>query len=299
MSEPSWHIKLNRAFEIRDEFRDYLAEQGSQSRQVRYENNAREVSNPRVWAQWVAESTPAYERAAVLLGDAIHNMRAAMDHAIWSITPEQVRRDHPRRVEFPLHSTERAFKKWLNDRKRWYGPTVVEVLEWAQPFTAPTTQIHPLHLLQYLSNTDKHRLLNVVAHNQVNLAEITVVPEPEGGVVSTVNEGIVEAGTVLGRVEFQRPVTSRADEKLSVDIQGFFAYEQVVRYIDINDQQRWQLVGEAMNAIGPMVVQAVGYLLSADRKDKGLDSGPPDADPPGSSAEHDLHGSTATPISED
>jgi hypothetical protein len=49
--------------------------------------------------------------------------------------------------------------------------------------------------LQFLPNTDKHRLLNIVAHNQVNLGGVTVVPEPAGGVRSTVNDGVV--GQVL------------------------------------------------------------------------------------------------------
>lgn len=270
MPQESWVPKLHRGFEIRDELRDYLVEQANAPRPARYETNADEHTNRRVWAQWVAETVPSYERAAVLLGDAIHNLRAAMDHAVWAITPEAVRLAYPRRVAFPLHSTEKLYKDWLKSRKSWYGPTVLAVFEWAQPYAASANEIHPLHILQYLSNTDKHQLLNVVANNQVNLAEITVEPKPEGGVVSSVNEGVVEPGTVLARVEFPRHEAKSPGERTSMDIKGVFAYEQVVRYVDISENERWLPVGEVMNRIGPMVVEAVGYVISADLKDRGL-----------------------------
>jgi hypothetical protein len=77
-------------------------------------------------------------------------------------------------------------------------------------------------------------------------------------VKSWVNTGVVEAGSVLARVEFLRP-----DEPDTVTLQPVFAYEQVFRYVDQNGEERWLTVGDAMNAIGPQVFEAVGYVLSA------------------------------------
>ncbi|MFE4456824.1 hypothetical protein ACFROC_05630 [Nocardia tengchongensis] len=265
--EESFYLKLEHAFEIRDQLRDLLAEEATKTRPTRFENNATDPTASVVWAQWVAEEAPDHRRAALLLGDAIHNMRAALDHAIWSVTPEQVRQDQPRRVEFPLHVTEKAYNSWVKIRRDWYGDMVLAVMEASQPFHASTNQIHPLHLLQHLSNTDKHRLLNVVAHNQVAGAQIAVLPTP-GRLKTSVNEGVVSAGTVLARVEFQRPVVNGPAGH--VDIKGVFAYEQVVRYIDAAEQEHWLHIGEALNQIGPLVCETVGYLVNADRKDKGL-----------------------------
>jgi hypothetical protein len=94
------------------------------------------------------------------------------------------------------------------------------------------------------------------------MGALKVVPEPPGGVKSWVNKEVVEAGSVLARVEFMRP-----DEPDSVTLQLIFAYKQVFRYVDQNGDEHWLTVGDAMNAIGPQVVEAVGCVLSAHVKD--------------------------------
>lgn len=138
-----------------------------------------------------------------------------------------------------------------------------EVLRYCQPFNAAGTgTLHPLHILQFLSNTDKHRLLNILAHNQVDMGGVRVDPEPPGGVRSEVNEGAVERGSILARVEFRRPPQEGA-----VDLKPVFAYEQVVRYVDQAGKENWLQVGDAMNAMGRDVVQAVGLLMSAHEHD--------------------------------
>jgi hypothetical protein len=255
------HAKLKHGFEIRDHLRDLLAKLGNVERPLRREDNARSRSRM-VQAQWVLEAVPDYTEAALLMGDFIHNLRAAMDYAVWAVTPQEVREATPTKVAFPLYSKPGRWTGWSKDRKNWYGPTVFKVLEGYQPFNAGDGQLHPPHILQFLSNTDKHQLLNIVATSQVDMGAVKVVPEPPGGVKSWVNNGVVEAGSVLARVEFMRP-----DEPDSVTLQPIFAYEQVFRYVDQNGDEHWLTVGDAMNAIGPQVVEAVGYVLSAHVKD--------------------------------
>jgi hypothetical protein len=107
---------------------------------------------------------------------------------------------------------------------------VFELLRSTQPFNAVSTgKLHPLHTLQFLSNTDKHQLLNIVANNQVDMGGVSVDPEPSGGVVSTVNQGVVTKGSVLARVEFARPTRPG---KTSVTLRPVFAFEQIFRYVD-------------------------------------------------------------------
>jgi hypothetical protein len=255
------HAKLEHGFEIRDRLRDLLAELGSAARPLRREDNSRSRSRM-VQAQWVLDAVPDYTKAALLMGDFIHNLRAAMDYAVWAVTPQEVCEATPTKVAFPLYSKPGKWTGWSKDRKNWFGPTVFKVLESYQPFNADDGQLHPLHILQFLSNTDKHQLFNIVATSQVDMGTVKVVPEPPGGVKSWVNNGVVEAGSVLARVEFLRP-----DEPDSVTLQPTFAYEQVFRYVDQNGDEHWLTVGDAMNAIGPQVVEAVGYVLSAHVKD--------------------------------
>lgn len=260
----SSYAKLKHAFAIRDELRDLLETQLNTPRKVVRRDNAREATSREIWAEWVLESDePDYTQAALLIGDFIHNLRAAMDHAIWAITPAEVQLSQPLDVSFPLISQEQKFANWLAPRKQRYGPTVIEILRENQPFNAiGTGRLHPLHILQFLSNTDKHRLLNIVAHNQVNLGAVTVSPTPPGGIRSTMNDGLVRKGSVLARVEFARPADSDG-----LDLKALFAYEQVFRYVDPDGAEQWLHVGDAMNAIGPAVVKAVGYVISAHARD--------------------------------
>jgi hypothetical protein len=250
--------KLQHAFALRDQFRDLLAALLSERREVRREDNSAERS-PTVWAQWVLESIPDCTEVALVLGDVVHNLRAAVDHAMWAATPEHVQLKSPTEIAFPLYTHEAHYQKWAHKRRNWYRPKVFDVVRYAQPFNAVGTgTLHPLHILQFLSNTDKHRLLNIVAHSQVDLGGVVVNPPPPGGVQSTVNNGVVQPGSILARVEFRRPA-----EKAAVDLTPTFAYEQVFRYIDQDHQEHWLPIGEAMNEIGPHVVDAVFGVLAA------------------------------------
>ncbi len=254
--------KIERAFEIRDELRDLLEELLTAEKKYSRRSNMSEASEPIVWAEWTLDEVPDYTRSSLLMGDVIHNLRAAMDHAVWAITPSRIQANNPREVEFPLRPSEASFEKWIGKRKKWYGPTVTKVFESQQPYHAGADKLHPLHVLQHLSNTDKHRLLNVVANNAVRMAEVRVSPAPPGGVKSNVYEGIVEAGGVLARVEFARPA-----DRGAVDLMPVFAFEQVFHYVDPTGAERWLQLGEAMNAVCPAVVEAVGYVASAHDKD--------------------------------
>jgi len=79
-----------------------------------------------------------------------------------------------------------------------------------------------------------------------------------------VNEGVLESGSILARVEFARPTESRA-----VDLKPVFAYEQVFRYVGPAENETWLQLGEAMNRICPAVVDSVGYIFAAHEKDSG------------------------------
>jgi hypothetical protein len=254
--------KIERAFETRDELRDLLEKLLLAEKKYSRHDNISDTSARTVWAEWTLDEVPDYTRCALMIGDVIHNLRAAMDHAVWAITPERLQRSCPRDVAFPLYTSELAFEKWLKKRKSWYGPTVVEVIRSQQPFHAGDAKLHPLHILQFLSNTDKHQLLNVVANNQVDMGKVAVHPEPDGGVRSEMNDGIVEAGAVLARVEFARPARTG-----HVDVMPVFAFEQVFRYVTPSGDEIWLQLGEAMNQVCPAVVAAVGYLHSAHVKD--------------------------------
>ncbi|UNB52979.1 hypothetical protein [Mycolicibacterium sp. YH-1] len=258
--------KLRHAFALRDQFRDVLAELQSARRLRSRRDNCRDSSSRTAWVEWVLESESDYTEASLLLGDVVHNLRAAMDYAVWAITPAEIQEQRPTDVAFPLYSTPKQFRDWVKKRVDWYGPTVFAVIEANQPFnTIGSGQLDPLHILQVLSNTDKHRLLNIVIQSQVDLGGVTVDPMPPGGFRSKVTSGPVSKGSVLARIEFERPPGG----KFSIDLRAPFGYEQVLRYVDQDNVEHWLPIGDAMNSIGSQVRDAAGLVLSAHAKDSG------------------------------
>lgn len=140
-------LKLEHGFVIRDRLRDVLAHEQAIEREYSRRDNSDEYASRTAWAEWVLESDLDYTEAALLMGDFIHNLRAAMDHAVWAITPKHIQETKPTEVAFPLRSTEKSYTAWAKSRRDWYGPTVFEVLKSSQPFNAVGTgKLHPLHI---------------------------------------------------------------------------------------------------------------------------------------------------------
>jgi hypothetical protein len=123
-------------------------------------------------------AAPPSERWSVVLGDALHNYRSALDHAAWALTAPDTGIDL-KRIEFPIFLREADFRASSNNgmplkrsglyRISGMEPSVQTVIEGVQPYKSVGSPADhdPLWLLQELSNFDKHRILHLgitVAH---------------------------------------------------------------------------------------------------------------------------------------
>lgn len=91
------------------------------------------------------------------LGDAIHSIRGALDHATWEIVcrssgPPKSKREQ-RRIQFPIFDCPKDFSKATV--LRYVDDGVRTIFEDAQPYKVGGV----LQFLAALSNDDKHRLL--------------------------------------------------------------------------------------------------------------------------------------------
>ncbi|MDX5962687.1 hypothetical protein SIM91_05030 [Rhodococcus opacus] len=251
--------KLRRAIELRDELHDFMVE-NLKSPTLVSRSNGDDQTNPVVRMEWKLADGPLpdYERGALLLGDVVHNLRAALDHAMWQVTPDTVRSARPTTVQLPICDSRKAFETWKKKQDGCYPEKVLEVLDTAQPFHAPPEQLHPLAILQYLSNTDKHRLLNVVNHAAVDIGPVTVRPEPKSGVRSWKFSGNLKEGETVAWVEWDR-----TQESYGVNVSPQLAFQQHARYIDRAERVHWLVVGEMVNTIMPYAGKLVGYLVVA------------------------------------
>ncbi|NUU21783.1 MAG: hypothetical protein HOV68_09750 [Streptomycetaceae bacterium] len=102
-----------------------------------------------------------------LVADALTQLRAALEHALYAEVEAQLARpltdEAPVRIEVPACATATAWTKWLGNTKRSQlaplraGSPLAQRLERLQPFQRNTPDDHPLQLLVKHTNTAKHR----------------------------------------------------------------------------------------------------------------------------------------------
>jgi len=98
-----------------------------------------------------------------LIGDAIHNLRSALDHIAWHFSLPKARQDNPNRIEFPVFIDDPAkrpdLRGALNKKLGYLRPEFHAIVDGAQPYKTGNTH-HPMWLLERLWNNDKHRTIH-------------------------------------------------------------------------------------------------------------------------------------------
>ncbi len=114
------------------------------------------------WVErWQIREEPP-PRFGVILGDSIHNLRSALDHLMWQVTlldggiPNN-------QTQFPIiKESETKFDAEANRRIPDLSSKHRALVKRAQPYhEGDKAALHPLAVLNELSNADKHRILNV------------------------------------------------------------------------------------------------------------------------------------------
>ncbi|GAA4595084.1 hypothetical protein GCM10023194_63730 [Planotetraspora phitsanulokensis] len=117
-------------------------------------------------------------------------------------------------------------------------------------------------MLQQLSNIDKHRLLNVVEFAAFDLGPVGITPEPVVKFYGAAT-GRVEAGDVLVRVEFPRPI-----EGHEVELRPTFGWYESVPY-ERGGEVDYLRIDRMLTAIYQMVVTTASDMNMARRIERG------------------------------
>lgn len=99
---------------------------------------------------------------AVITGDILTNLRAALDHAVFPHIRAKKPDLEQKYIQFPI---EDGFSQWENKAK-WFQRSVSKVVGQAQPYRsdATTRPMHRLRILRELVNMDKHRSLVIASY---------------------------------------------------------------------------------------------------------------------------------------
>jgi hypothetical protein len=113
----------------------------------------------------------------VVVGDLVHNLRCALDHAIWQLVIANGNTPNGGN-QFPIY-THAPDAKTYAERVKGIGAGAEGVIASLQPFLRPNPPIpEPLGVLADLSNIDKHRTIHsaVVVMSQLKAIQYNVVP---------------------------------------------------------------------------------------------------------------------------
>jgi hypothetical protein len=93
---------------------------------------------------------------ALIIGDAVHNARSALDYVAWRIAGGDI---GDRDTLFPICECPGQFKAIAKRRLSRVHPDAITEIGKFQPYLRPNMQESALWLLETLENRDKHKLL--------------------------------------------------------------------------------------------------------------------------------------------
>jgi hypothetical protein len=116
----------------------------------------------------------------LIIGDAIHNLRSALDHLAWQLVVAAGNTPNSQ-TYFPIYETAEGYNKAKAKGKvKGFNADQMNVLDAMQPYNAG---YEPLWLIHKLNNFDKHNLLVVADYRLTSATQVKVIPQephPDG-----------------------------------------------------------------------------------------------------------------------
>ncbi len=158
-------------------------------------------------------------RWGTLAGDAVHNLRSALNILWRTVWPVPVR-DKSRKDSFPIFDSAKVFKTRFRGVKEPARQAVMDILKALEPYKPGDEGGNALlWKLGVVNDTDKHHLLITI---YVHFGEGVLTITPKGGEPEAFHMGMrgpavpVEDGTVLLRV--RKPTRGGVEMKMDVEV---------------------------------------------------------------------------------
>lgn len=225
-SGESWRLKLVRAKYHLDDLERRIAAHGDR-RPYEARRRLQTKKDRNVWRYHLAITEPLDWEIHAVLGDAIHNIRSALDHIAVAISSK----DDDRSPGFPIERENvwgkqgrfylRRKRSDVEARARFKGRTkgmlraARAYIHSLQPYQLDPPQSNALAILNSLENADKHRKL---IHLTFGLMNPLVEMETERWAGRAQLEGLAEHDAKL--VEIPPPPGVPADAKVKVTVSG-------------------------------------------------------------------------------
>ena len=182
-------------------------------------------------------------RLGLILGDAVQNLRSALDHVAWRLAEQGGRGAIPRsRARFPIVNSPAAFERAeAEEALGQIDETHLEMIERLQPYRQVFTSdvMHPLAALRAMSNRDRYRVLPLVLGPADLEISIAAIPQGCRVVALDVNAEAMTKPLVAGlRVARCYVDSTTGDPQLTLRLggSGYLAVDGFVPVLDRLDR---------------------------------------------------------------
>lgn len=247
---------------LRTETATFMQESPLQYRRVR------DNSPSPGWAFYISWKNPVPGRLGAIIGDALTNMRAALDHLATQLSYIMPQVNATKRVNFPIiHKAPGPGIRpsFLNQ----FPHAAAAIVESVQPYQNATLnrppEIHPLYVLNVLVNADKHEALTVVEMfgSSSDIRVTGLGGEPIFGRVET------PGGTAADKVGWLPDEVFSNTEPWEI----VATIEQILA-IDVGNRQMFPIV-DLLMSIHKYLQEQIVYPLVAACSPTGVQSRPP------------------------
>lgn len=154
----------------------------------------------------------------VILGDAIHCYRSALDQLAYTFA-----KDPSDRTAFPICLTEKSWATIAPSQYWSISPGLVKLIDHVQPYHREDPASHPLAILRTLSNLDKHRGLTPISISTAEMdGEVAVVSGVKSWKSLTLKSGIAfEKGAVVAECRIV-PDETDTEPEMAIETEGTF-----------------------------------------------------------------------------
>lgn len=205
----------------------------------------------------VERREPIPDELPILLGEALHNLRAGLDNCLYAVAIIDAGENPPpngTQLQWPIALTP---KEWAANAKRLkhLSPHLIEALHRIQPFQAESPEWNCLRILHDLARIDRHRVPHELAmwpEKVKGTYDKTVIHDLKVNMGPLNDEGIVVTFTKIGQAELT-PELLDLDFEFDLDVRDV----EVVPHVTTGRPSRpW---GSLDNRLKAMCMAAEDY----------------------------------------
>lgn len=174
-----------------------------------------------------AREEPPLESVALTVGDAVHNLRSALDNLAWTLANLSGPPPNPKAIQFPVSEKAAGWRKARRDLET-LPAAALDRMEAAQPFVFDCKEDSFLWHLHQLDIADKHRGYLVAQPTWIQSTLKNLVFGVDAGTtmkpMSADSQMISMAGEVIGWLEFSKPFWDLGPVQGTVAVETAFLF---------------------------------------------------------------------------